>query len=195
MSQRVVMTAPLRDLFKADEKRQPNLNAKLARLCVLYEDLRVELHGIVEPSIPALDVLDDKYRRFYFVRRSIGTIREFADALRLINDDPDFQVNEMKEDKATWSSAIAFFKENERLLGAIRNDIGGHFGQQAALNALDRLPDVSCAIELVGELIDVRDQTDLRLHFVGEMVTSALRPHLQSDDIDRKSTRLNSSHL
>jgi hypothetical protein len=168
------MTAPLRDLFKADEKRQPNLNAKLARLCVLYEDLRVELHGIVEPSIPALDVLDDKYRRFYFVRRSIGTIREFADALRLINDDPDFQVNEMKEDKATWGSAIAFFKENERLLGAIRNDIGGHFGQQAALNALDRLPDVSCAIELVGELIDGRDQTDLRLHFVGEIVTSAL---------------------
>src|ERR1019366_10002526 len=106
MSQRVVMTAPLRDVFKADEKRQPNLNAKLARLCVLYEDLRVELHGIVEPSIPALDVLDDKYRRFYFVRRSIGTIREFSDALRLINADPHFPVNAMPEDNSQRGSPV-----------------------------------------------------------------------------------------
>ncbi len=191
MSQREILIARLRDVFKADEKRQ--LNAKLARLCVLYEDLRVELYGIVEPSIPALDVLDDKYRRLYFVRRSIGTIREFADALRLINKDPDFQLNEMKEDKATWDSAITFFTENERLLGAIRNDIGGHFGQQAALKALDGLPDVSCTIELVGELVDGRDRTDLRLHFAGEIATSALRPHLQSDDIKGYETLLRDS--
>jgi hypothetical protein len=189
MSQREIITAQLRDVFKADEKCQ--LNAKLARLCVLYEDLRVELCGIVELSIPALDVLDDgKYRRLYFVRRSIGTIREFADALLLINDDPNFQLNEMKEDEATWDSAITFFQENKHLLGAIRNDIGGHFGHPAALHALDRLPDVSCTIELVGELVDGRDRTDFRLRFAGEIVTSALRTHLQSDDIEGYKTLL-----
>jgi len=187
MSQREIRTARLRNVFKADEKRKPNLNAKLARLCVLYEDLRVELCGIVELSIPALDVLDDgKYRRLYFVRRSIGTIREFAEALRLVTDDPDFQLNEMKEDKATWYLAIKFFKENESLLGDIRNDICGHFGHQAALKALGRLPDASCDIELV----DGRDQIDLRLRFAGEIVTSALRPHLQSDDIEGYKTLL-----
>jgi len=148
--------------------------------------------GIAEPSIPALDVLDSerdnrftperigRYRRYYFVRRSIGTIREFAQALRLINDDPDFQPNALKyveEAKATWDSAITFFEKNESLLRAIRNDIGGHFGHQAALNALDKLrPDAYSSIELV-------DGRELRLQFAGELAASALLRHLQNDDI------------
>jgi hypothetical protein len=168
MSRKQTRNASLREVFSADQNRQ--LNAKLARLCVLYEDLRVEMCGIAEPSIPALDILDlekdnkctpqriGRYRRYYFVRRSIGTIREFAEALRSINGDPDLQLN-------------------ESLLKAIRNDIGGHFGHQAALNALDRLsPDAYSAIELV-------DGRDLRLHFAGEIAASALLPHLPNDDI------------
>src|ERR1039458_1911084 len=98
-----IRSASLREIFGAGNKRQ--LHAKLARLCVLYEDLRVELFGIAEPSIPALDVLDlerdnrfsperiGRYRRYYFVRRLIGTLVEFAEALRLISDDNDFQLN------------------------------------------------------------------------------------------------------
>ena len=100
MSRTQTRSQRLGRVFRADEKRQ--LNAKLARLCVLYEDLRVEVCGIAEPSIPALDVLDSerdnrftperigRYRRYYFVRRSIGTIREFAQALRLIKRRPGF---------------------------------------------------------------------------------------------------------
>jgi hypothetical protein len=177
-------------VFKADENRQ--LNAELARLCVLYEDLRVELFGIVEPRIAALDILDleqenrfaperiGRYRRYYFVRRSIGTIREFAEALRLINGDPDLQLNDLRfveGAKATWDSGIAFFEENEAFLRAIRNDIGGHFGHVAALNALDKLrPDAFSTIELL-------DGKELRLHFAGEIAASALLPHLQNEDI------------
>lgn len=112
---------------------------------MLYEDLRVEMSGIAEPSMPALDVLDSeqdnrhtpkrigRYRRYYFVRRSIGTIREFAEALRFLRDDPDFQVGATRVDeeaRATLESAVTFFGKNESLLNlkAIRNDIGGHFG-------------------------------------------------------------------
>jgi hypothetical protein len=190
MSRKQTRSANLRKVFKADEERQ--LNAKLARLCVLYEDLRVEVCGIAELSIPALDVLNlepdnrftperiGRYRRYYFVRRSIGTIREFAEALRLINDDPDLRLNATRHvegAKATWDSAITFFERNETLLRAIRNDIGGHFGHEAALNALDKLrPDAFSTIELV-------DGRDLRLHFAGEIAASALLPHLQNDDI------------
>jgi len=182
---RIIKTkfAYLRQVFSAGENRQ--LNAKLARLCLLYEDLRVEMLGIAEPSIPALDVLNaeehnkdapeqiGKYRRYYFVRRSIGTVREFAEALRLIKDDPALQFGaaELDQDaKATLSSAITFFETNEALLTAIRNDLGGHFGQKAALNAIDRLsPDAFSAIELV-------DGKDLRLRFAGEIAASAFAP-------------------
>jgi hypothetical protein len=132
------------------------------------------------------------------VRRSIGTIREFAQALRLINDDPDFQPNALKyveEAKATWDSAITFFEKNESLLRAIRNDIGGHFGHRAALNALDKLrPDAYSSIELV-------DGRELRLQFAGELAASALLRHLQNDDIKeykallRAITYLTNQHM
>jgi hypothetical protein len=190
MSAKQTRFAHLRSVFKADEERQ--LTAKLARLCVLYEDLRVEVCGIVERGIPALDILDSepdnrftperigRYRRYYFVRRSIGTIREFAEALRLINDDPDLRPNPIRHIEGaerTWSKAITFFGQNEVLLRAIRNDLGGHFGHQASLNAVDKLrPDALSSIELV-------DGRDLRLHIAGEIAASALLPHLQNDDI------------
>jgi hypothetical protein len=82
-----------------------------------------------------------------------------------------------KEAKAMWSSAIAFFDKNEALLKAIRNDIGGHFGHEAALNSIDRLrPDAFSTIALV-------DGREFRLHFAGELAASALLPHLQNEDI------------
>ncbi len=56
MSRKQIRTARLRDVFRPDVQRQ--LNAKIARLCVLYEDLRVEVYGIAARSIPALDTLD-----------------------------------------------------------------------------------------------------------------------------------------
>ncbi len=155
--------------------------------------------GIAEPSIPALDALDldqenkltpervGRYRRYYFVRRSIGTLREFADALRLISDNVDLRLNAtrfVEDAKATWDSAVAFFEQNEIFLRAIRNDIGGHFGQQAALNALDKLrPEACSTIELV-------DGRELRLQFAGEIAASALLPHLQNDDIKEYQTLL-----
>jgi hypothetical protein len=45
---------------------------------------------------------------------------------------------------ALWDAAIRFFDTNEPLLRSIRNDIGGHFGLKAALNALSMLQPGSC---------------------------------------------------
>lgn len=189
MSRKRIRMARLLDVFSVVQKRQ--FNAKLARLCVLYEDLRVEMCGIAELSIPALDILDSekdnsktperigKYRRYYFIRRSLGTICEFSEALRLIQEDPDLRLaSRVDEDvNATLRSAVALFDTNKSRLRVIRNDIGGHFGQQAALNALDHLrPDACSTIELV-------NGWELRLQFAGEIAASALLPHLPGNDI------------
>ena len=97
---------------------------------MLYEDLRIETTAIAEDSIPALDVTDVRYRRHYFLRRSIATLVEFAEALRLLNDCSDFNDVRLGFDEEViemWSEGITFFHENETFLERIRNDTGGHF--------------------------------------------------------------------
>ena len=191
MNHRQIRLANLQEVFCATNER--NFNAGMVRLCVLYEDLRLELLGATAQGISQLDILDTeenyrdmperigRWRRFYFVRRSVGTIREFAEALQILNDDIDFQLYSKLFDektKTTWNSAIDFFAENKKNLDAIRNDIGGHFGHQAALNALDQLaPDGFSSIE-------VKDSKDIRFHFVGEIVACALKKRLSKNDVN-----------
>jgi hypothetical protein len=96
----VVRTAVLPHVFNSNRERM--LDAHIARLAVLYEDLRVETSAIKAHSIPCLDVLDPEhehrdvparigsYRSHYFLRRSIGTLSEFADGLRLLTECEEF---------------------------------------------------------------------------------------------------------
>ncbi len=51
-----IRTALLREVFSAEQGRR-QFDAKLARVCVLF-DLRIEIRGVSERSLPALDVLD-----------------------------------------------------------------------------------------------------------------------------------------
>jgi hypothetical protein len=188
-------------VFRSDQGEI--IDAQMARLCVLYEDLRIEMLGIAK-AIPQLDILDSaadhpdrpemvgNYRHFYFIRRSIATISEFAAALRQLNENPLFStVSSTFEEysKETWASAIAFFdKKTELLIRSIRNDIGGHFGQPAAIESLKRLGE-----NTIGkmELVSASDDVDIRLHFAGEIAATALLRHLEDGDISNFKQILN----
>src|SRR6185295_17600985 len=60
------------------------ISARIARVCVLYEDLRIEVLAMAEKRISRLDQNGDRFRRLYFLRRSIASLFEFAEALRLL---------------------------------------------------------------------------------------------------------------
>src|SRR5262245_46529779 len=90
------------------------LDAHVARLAVLYEDLRTELYGTESESIETLDLID-RYRSIYFLRRSIATLREFAEECRLLNECTHFQAikDKFNEDSSErWGQALAFFKQH-----------------------------------------------------------------------------------
>ena len=90
----------------------------------------------------ALDVTDKRYRVHYFLRRSIATLVEFAEALRLLNACSDFVVVKSTFDdevKRRWNDGIEFFAEQEEFLKPIRNDTGRTFRSQAALYAIEHL--------------------------------------------------------
>ena len=93
-------SSSLRQVFRSDLSR--DFDAHLAQLCVLYEDLRIEVSALTAKRLPRLDVLDPsgdhsdepgnigRYRKLYFLRRSIATIREFAECLGGLRNCPAF---------------------------------------------------------------------------------------------------------
>lgn len=78
----------LSSIFESHSKDM--LPAIVARLAVLYEDLRIELLAVSTLDIPVLDVTDKEYRRNYFLRRSIATLWEFAEGFRQLNGCSEF---------------------------------------------------------------------------------------------------------
>jgi hypothetical protein len=154
------------------------LHAHIARLSVLYEDLRIEAYGIVEESLPALDSNDDSYRKNYFLRRSIATLIEFAEEIRLLDKLDDFDEIKSKFDGTSlmrWKKAVRFFGRYEFYLKKIRDDIGGHFGLPAAIYAISDIP-----ASYAGKIKIVRGENDgagVKLHFAGQIALSAMFRH------------------
>ncbi|HKB65767.1 MAG TPA: hypothetical protein VKC61_07900 [Pyrinomonadaceae bacterium] len=165
------------------------MNALIARLAVLYEDLRIETFGIIAESLAELDYTDEKYRKNYFMRRSVATLVEVAEAFRMLDEDPDFQrVKDNFDEKhlIRWKRSLRFFKRFEPILRRVRNDIGGHFGHEAARYAIKNINLSTCGkIELSNE---GPSRVGVKLHFAGEIATYALVRHrgAVSDDVYAK---------
>jgi len=77
------------------------------------------------------------YRTLYFMRRAIGTLVEFEEALGRISEMPEFlEARRRGSHEAVylsdWCPAVDFFGTRGTLLKKIRNDVGGHFGELAS---------------------------------------------------------------
>jgi len=175
----------LRKIFPG-EAASSGVSARIARLCVLYEDLRIELTAVAKKRIPLLDGTDRRYTKNYFLRRSIATLVEFAEALRLLNKSPGFKVirdSFPQEIAERWNTAVTFFGDHEEFLLKIRNDIGGHFGEKAARFAVSNLdPEAVGKMEVKGRAI--------HLHFAGELAATAATRHLPSKNSQQKFSAL-----
>jgi hypothetical protein len=172
---------------------ESNFEAIIARLAPLYEDLRIELHGIAKNSIASLDQLDVRYRRIYFLRRSLATLCEFAESLRHLESCPEFgliasQLAKEKEIDRRWRRASAFFKRQETTLKLVRNDIGGHFGLEAARYASKSL--LSDAVDGIEITEPATDHSLVFLRFSGELVATAMLRHAWGLNREHKIRRL-----
>jgi len=82
----------------------------MAALCVLFEDLRIELAGQVENDLLRLDECSKEGRKFYFLRRSIATLHEFSQVIQELDRLPSFQRVKAQFDSEVlkyWASAVA----------------------------------------------------------------------------------------
>jgi hypothetical protein len=57
------------------------MQVQFALLCVPYDDLTLEFTAANEDAMPLLDKSGRDNRRFYFVRRTLGTLSELRGAI------------------------------------------------------------------------------------------------------------------
>jgi hypothetical protein len=133
---RLSQHAPFSRVFPISDE---HLSARVARLCVLYEDLAIELYGVQSDEIPVLDRASADIRRHYFPRRSIATLHEFSEAILHLDECPDFapiKTSFSAGSQHKWDRAVTFLLRTDDPLGKVRKDVGGHFGLKAAYHAV-----------------------------------------------------------
>jgi hypothetical protein len=172
------------NLFRAFGLQNQLLNAHVLRLAVLYEDLRIELHAVESEELKVLEHVGFNYRRFYFMRRAIGTVIEFAESFRLLDELADFgQIKDgfTQDQKKRWMDTVAFFKENEPKFELIRNDIGGHFGLNATKHVVENLSNSGSG--LFEGFIDVgTEKGGMCFKFAEKIVAVAMSRHKRPDE-------------
>lgn len=105
----------LREVF---DPAQAQFSAILARLSVLFEDLRIEEYGSRLDTLADLDVVKG-YRKIYFLRRSIATLVEFAGAIEMLDQRPEFRAIKKRsayDVQERWDAAANYFRDWKKYL-------------------------------------------------------------------------------
>lgn len=167
----------LREVF-TDGRTLP---VHIVRLSVLFEDLRLESFGAREMgSLEPLDKIGKHYRYFYFLRRMLVSLDEFAGALNQINANAEWKQIRATLDLETekrWYGAVKYFGTNRPKWQELRNWIGGHFLEKAAAFAISNFNE-----DAIGKIEIVMDREEqkggIRLQYVEEIVATAMKQRL-----------------
>jgi len=174
----------LREVF---DPARLEFNAILGRLSVLFEDLRIEEYASRIDGLGQLDDVGRGYRKIYFLRRSIATLVEFASAIEMLDQRPEFR--KLKRDfnadcTSRWNESVKYFIDWKKYLSEIRADFGGHFDHGSACHAIAEMHP-----ETVGELVVVKHDEEktggVRLKYAMEIVGSAMTRRKPADQEDR----------
>ena len=161
------------------------LAVRVARLSVLFEDLRLESTAarFTDP-IPQIDTTTKNYRYWYFLRRMLVTLDEFASAFHQINANDEWKRIRKGFDtemEKRWDAAVKYFSTNRPKWNDLRDSIGGHLKEKAVAYAVDQFrPDATGTVEIV---VHREEQTaGIRLLYAEEIVAIALHQAMGHGD-------------
>jgi hypothetical protein len=110
-----VYECKLREVFWKGDRE---LAIRVARVCVLFEDLRLEYIGSRATEDLPLDALSKQYRKFYFLRRSLVSLDEFCGALNRLNEVKAWkkyvESHDDKRRRKMWADAVKFFNAKKK---------------------------------------------------------------------------------
>ena len=168
-------TINIRDRFKYGNEQEAAMMTHVARLCVLYQDLLIEVSGaIAKKALPDLDYGRIADRQMYFLRKGLVTVWEIKQGCDVLNQNPAFKLVLRRMDPSNaklWTEAIRYFQARGKELKEWRNNVAGHFGDAAARFAIDNMPP-----ELTGELFVAQTEGGVtcRLAFAYQIMAIAM---------------------
>jgi hypothetical protein len=113
----------------------------MAQLCVLREDLYLELEGLSEDEIGPLDHNGDNYRSAYFFRNSTKTLFEMRKAVQRLKGQAAFmkQLASQRDFHAAFKDFDKAMSKSQDLLKRLRHETAGHLDEAAFRNALEKI--------------------------------------------------------
>jgi hypothetical protein len=118
------------------------LAAKIARLCILREDLLLEMEGVFTEDIEELDDHSAEFRRMYFLRNLVRTQTELSGAIQTLLGEPEFRdllARETPEVQKQFRKAAKAIGKAHPIAKDVRNDICGHVKETAVQEALETI--------------------------------------------------------
>jgi len=145
----------------------------VARLCILREDLLLELHGITGDRFNNLDDNSEASRRLYFWRNSLRTLTEVRDGLNAINAEAEFR-EALEHETPEMQTAFESLKKelnkaSQEFLVELRNTVGAHVDVTVLQDALNELDFSREGFVQLGEI-----RADIHYKFAGEFILSML---------------------
>src|SRR6266404_2451828 len=118
------------------------LAAKIARLCILREDLMLEMEGIFTEDIRELDDHSAEFRRMYFLRNLVRTQIELSGAIQVLLRNQEFKdllAKATPEIQSDFRKAARAIGKAHPIAKDVRNDICGHVRENAIQEALETI--------------------------------------------------------
>ena len=168
---------------------QDSVATMVAMLCVLREDLLLELYGITNEHIQRLDDNGPAYRRAYFWRNSLRTLEEIRKVLTRLRFQGRFAAAMAQEPEAVRTAFAQLNAElnaaHKEFLKGLRDALGGHLDEKTIQITLDSMDPHHEAFFEAGEIVG-------RVHykFAADLLWAALLHDIPENQRQKKAEEL-----
>ena len=150
------------------------LAPKIARLCILREDFLLEMEGIFAEQIAALDGSSEEWRRLYFLRALVRTLREIESGMQTLFCDRNFKRILAAQDadvRAKFTDHAKIMNDSLEVVTDVRNDICGHVLERAVAQAI---ADIANQHDLFALLETAPQMRHSHFKFAGDLIAQIL---------------------
>lgn len=148
----------------------------MARLCILREDLYIEINGLREHPLSILDENSMGYRQIYFFRSLLRTLLEISGAIRKIRSDKVFMTEVYKSHPKMESELDRItdaFNETHDQVKTRRNEMGGHVLHNAIRDGLSKI-----SVDTQGLLQTGTSPNTIHYKFSAEFIGATMLRHV-----------------